>query len=199
MSDVVDVQTEGGAYLLGLKTLLDSIPLDKVSEVVDLLRDAREHRSQVFIAGNGGSASTASHMACDLAKTVMGNGANPNPRFRVIALTDNVPLLTAWGNDVSFDYIFSEQIRNLANSDDVLIVITVSGNSPNIVEAVRVAKELGVRSVGLLGFDGGQVADLVDCAVVVRSENFGHVEDVHMVLNHLMTAYFRKSGTPRAL
>jgi D-sedoheptulose 7-phosphate isomerase len=79
---------------------------------VEFLRDAQDHRRQVFIVGNGGSASTASHMACDLAKTVMGYGANPNPRFRVIALTDNVPLLTAWGNDVSFDRIFSEQIRN---------------------------------------------------------------------------------------
>lgn len=194
MRDHMDVHREGSAYLQGLKTLLDSLPLDKVSEVVEFLRDAQDHRRQVFIVGNGGSASTASHMACDLAKTVMGYGANPNPRFRVIALTDNVPLLTAWGNDVSFDRIFSEQIRNLANSDDLLIVITVSGNSPNIVEAVRAAKELGVRSVGLLGFDGGQVANLVDCAVVVRSEDFGHVEDVHMVLNHLMTAYFRKSG-----
>jgi D-sedoheptulose 7-phosphate isomerase len=181
-------------YLGGMKAVLDALPLDGVDTLIAYLSDAYQHGKQVFVVGNGGSAATASHMACDLAKTVLGKATDrQDRRFKVIALTDNVPLITAWGNDVSYDTVFAEQLRNLANPGDVLLVITGSGNSPNIVQAVRAARELGVTSIGLLGFDGGSVRTLLDHYVIVASRSYGYVEDAHMVLNHLITAYFKES------
>ena len=180
-------------YVRGLKAVLDSLPLDDVETIIQHLSDAHQHGKQVFVVGNGGSAATASHMACDLGKTVLGKAIGmPAKRFKVIALTDNVPLITAWGNDVSYDTVFAEQLRNLANPGDVLIVITGSGNSPNIVQAVRAARELRVTSIGLLGFDGGSVRAQLDHYVIIASHSYGYVEDAHMVLNHLITAYFKE-------
>jgi D-sedoheptulose 7-phosphate isomerase len=189
----VDTQACISEYLSGLKAVVDSLPAEDVQAVIGDLYTAHEQGRQVFIAGNGGSAATASHMACDLAKTVLGKSIEAHAkRFRIIALTDNVPLITAWGNDVSYETVFSEQLRNLATSGDLLIVITGSGNSPNIVEAVKAAKELGLQSTGLLGFDGGIVKELLDDCVIVNSNNYGHIEDAHMILTHLITEYFKK-------
>lgn len=179
-------------YVGGLKAVLDALPMDDVETAIEHLSDAYQHGKQVFVVGNGGSAATASHMACDLAKTVLGAAINTLARrFKVIALTDNVPLITAWGNDVSYETVFSEQLRNLANQGDLLVVITGSGNSPNIVEAARAARELRMTSIGLLGFDGGTVKALLDHHVIVDSRSYGYVEDAHMVLVHLITAYFK--------
>jgi D-sedoheptulose 7-phosphate isomerase len=179
-------------YLAGLKAVLDSLPLGSMQTMIEYLSDAYRHDKRIFIAGNGGSAATASHMACDLAKTVLGHAVtSPVRRFKVTALTDSVPLITAWGNDESYETVFAQQLRNLAGRDDVLVVITGSGNSPNIVEAVKAANELGLKSLGLLGFDGGVVKELLDCAIVVNSTNYGYLEDTHMALNHLFTAYFK--------
>lgn len=174
--------------------MVDSLPVDDVQTIIKDLYTAHKQDKQVFIAGNGGSAATASHMACDLAKTVLNKPVGVQPkRFKVIALTDNVPLITAWANDAGYETVFSEQLRNLATSGDLLIVITARGNSPNIVEVVKAAKDLGLQSAGLLGFDGGIVKDLLDSCVVVKSNNYGHVEDAHMILAHLITEYFRRT------
>jgi len=173
--------------------VVDSLPIDDVQAIIGDLSAAHKQGKQIFIAGNGGSAAIASHMACDLAKTVLGTSTGTRAkRFRVIALTDNVPLITAWANDVGYETVFAEQLRNLATSGDLLVVITGSGNSPNIVAAVKAAKELGLQSTGLLGFDGGIVKDLLDSCVIVKSNNYGHVEDAHMILTHLITDYFKK-------
>jgi D-sedoheptulose 7-phosphate isomerase len=178
-------------YIDGVKGVLDSLSLDEVSVVIDELWEAHQHGRQVFIVGNGGSASTASHMACDLAKTVMGKNVTPEARrFRVTSLVDNVPLMTAWANDVGYQVIFAEQLRALANPNDVLVVISASGNSPNIVSAVRAAHDLQLKSIGLLGCDGGEVKDLVHHAVLARTRDYGHIEDAHLMLNHLITSYF---------
>jgi D-sedoheptulose 7-phosphate isomerase len=189
-----DPRAEIRQHITDLKAVLDSLPIDDVLGIIDALHHAYEQGGHVFIIGNGGSAATASHMACDLAKTALGRPIHPGAkRFKVISLTDNVPLLTAWGNDAGYELIFAEQLRNVANPGDLLIAITGSGNSLNIVEAVKAAKELGLRSIGLLGFDGGQVKDLVDQAVVIDSDNCGHIEDVHMVVNHLITVHFQRA------
>ncbi len=183
----------GRTYLHGLRSVLDDLPLDDVQALIDALSDAYEGGRRVFVVGNGGSAATASHMACDLGKTVLGHGPLlPTKRFRAIALTDNVPLITAWGNDTHYSTVFAEQLRNLAEPGDLLIVITASGNSPNILEAVKAAHELGVRPIGLLGFDGGAVKGLLHGAVVIESTNYGHIEDAHMILTHLVTDYFKQ-------
>lgn len=180
-------------YLNGLKSVLDALPREDLNAVASALNRAYDEGRQVFVIGNGGSASTASHMACDLQKTVLGTPPRTDARrFRVIALSDNVPLLTAWGNDENYDTVFAEQLKNLANAGDLLIVITASGNSPNILEAVRTGRALGLLTIGLLGFAGGKVVDLLDEAVIVRSENYGFIEDAHLIVNHLLTAYFQQ-------
>ena len=189
----MDVRSAVTEYISGLKCVLDDLPVESIEQVVSRLHDAYVRDRQVFVAGNGGSAATASHMACDLSKTVLGSPpAASVRRFRVQALTDNVSLMTAWGNDVHYDCIFAEQIRGLARRGDVLLVISGSGNSANIIQAVRTARDLGLSTIGLLGFDGGRVRGMLDHSVTVESEDYGFIEDAHMVLVHLVTAYLKK-------
>lgn len=163
----------------------DLAALDVVTaRVCAAYRDGR----QLFVAGNGGSAATASHMAADFGKTVLGKRIDPRTRrFRVHALTDNMPLLTAYGNDVSYDEVFAEPLRAWADRGDALLVISASGNSPNVLRVVAVARELGVETIGLLGFEGGAVLPLLDHALVVRSTHYGYIEDAHSVVMHLLT------------
>ena len=181
-------------YRAGFNAVIDAMDAGEIERATQMVIDAFEQGRRGFVAGNGGSAATASHMACDFAKTTLGKAKTlPAKRVRAIALTDNAPLITAWGNDVSYDVVFAEQLRNLADAGDLLIVITASGNSPNILEAVRTAKELGLTTVGLLGFEGGKVKPMVDHAVVVRSSHFGYIEDAHSVINHLITDTLKQS------
>ncbi len=181
-------------YKAGFNAVIDGMDAHAIAGASECLHEAFEAGKRVFIAGNGGSAATASHMACDLAKTTLGKSALlPTKRIKAIALTDNMPLITAWGNDVSFDCVFAEQLRNLAEPGDVLVVISASGNSPNVIEALKAAKEMGLKTVGLLGFEGGNAAALVDCAVVVRSSHFGYIEDAHSVIGHLVTDYLKRA------
>lgn len=190
----IDTEQFALEYLADLKSVVESLPLADVEAIIASLTEAYKQGRQIFIIGNGGSAATASHMACDLGKTVLGKGIEASTkRFRVIALTDNMPLITAWANDTSYETVFAEQLRNLANRGDWLVVITGSGTSPNIVEAIKVARRLGLKSIGFLGFDGGIVKELLDQCVIVESDNYGHIEDIHMILTHLVTAYFKQA------
>jgi D-sedoheptulose 7-phosphate isomerase len=176
------------AYLARLKDGIDRVPADRVEAIGEILYRAYRHNKQVFIIGNGGSAATASHMACDLGK----NTITPNrPRFRVLSLNDNMPLLSALANDVGYDHVFSEQLTNLIRPGDVLISITASGNSPNIVRAMEYARSRAATNIGLLGFDGGRALELADEFVLVPVDDYGIVEDLHMVLDHILTEYFR--------
>jgi D-sedoheptulose 7-phosphate isomerase len=179
-------------YVTGLKSVVDSLSPTDVHAIIASLSTAYEKGQRIFVVGNGGSAATASHLACDLSKTILGNKPQSTARrFAVIALTDNMPLVTAWANDASYDLVFSEPLRNLACPGDLLLVITGSGNSKNIIEVVKAARELGVSTIGLLGFSGGAVKPLLDHTLVVASNNYGHIEDAHMILTHLITAYFK--------
>lgn len=157
----------------------------RVEEV--LLRAWREQRL-VFIAGNGGSAATASHWANDLNK---GTAVPGQPRFRAVALTDSVPLMTAWANDVAYDSIFVEQLANLCRPGDLLVVISGSGNSPNIVAAARWAREHGATVVGLTGGTGGQLRGLVDHCVLAPTHRMEQIEDVHLVVAHALCVALR--------
>ena len=194
MADVaVDFRTNMEGYLTGLKAVLDALSRDDLCDMVDSLHRAHEEGRHVFVIGNGGSAATASHMACDLQKTVLGTPPRPGARrLKITALTDSVPLLTAWGNDAGYETVFAQQLENVANEGDLLVVITASGNSRNVVEAVKTARTLGLHTIGLLGFDGGRVKDLLDQAVIVSSDHYGHIEDAHLVVNHLITTYFQQ-------
>jgi D-sedoheptulose 7-phosphate isomerase len=177
-------------YIKGLKDVLDRIPLGPIDEIIQAIELAQNERRQIFVIGNGGSAATASHMMNDLCKGTLGHkGDAPWPRLRVIALTDNVSLMTAWANDTDYNHVFSEPLKNLAQRGDLLVAISASGNSPNILAAVDAAKQIGVKVIGLTGFGGGKLAKLADISFVVPSDGYGPVEDVHMILDHIITSY----------
>jgi D-sedoheptulose 7-phosphate isomerase len=177
------------AYCQRLSAALDAIPRDLVVALGETLFRAYRDGKQVFILGNGGSSSTASHMAADLAK----NTIDPNmKRFRIFSLNDNAAIMTALANDLGYDNVFVEQLTNLIQAGDVLIAVSASGNSPNVLKAMRYARSRSAEVVGLLGFDGGAAAALADIPLVVPSEHYGIVEDTHLILNHILVDYFRE-------
>ena len=182
------------SYFLEIKRCLDSLDIKKIELVIDMLMEAYKVNRKVFILGNGGSASTASHMACDLGKgTLQRVYDNTEKRLRVISLTDNVAIMTAFANDLSFDDIFVQQLRNLVETDDVIIAISGSGNSKNVIKAVEYSKECGAKTIGVLGFKtGGKLGSMVDCAVIVDSNHYGPIEDIQIVLNHLLASWIAK-------
>lgn len=164
-----------------------------VARIVPVFLKAREDGRTLFFCGNGGSASTASHFVVDIGKaTLRGDGK----RFRCVALVDNVESLTAWANDTDYSRVFSEQLRNLAQKGDVLVAISGSGNSANVLAAISAAKELGLATIGLTGLGGGKLKGIVDIPVVVPSSSMQHTEDVHLLLCHLLTAYLRDEAPP---
>lgn len=175
-------------YLDRLEAALASIPPEQVDELSGRLYRAYQDGKQVFVLGNGGSASTASHMAADLGKNTI--GANMR-RFRIMSLNDNIPLLTALSNDMGYHRVFAEQLVNLIRPGDVLVAISGSGNSPNVLRAIDYARGQCAQVVGLLGFSGGRAAGLCDTAIVVDSDDYGVVEDAHLILNHILVEYFR--------
>ncbi|HZA01798.1 MAG TPA: SIS domain-containing protein, partial [Hyphomicrobiaceae bacterium] len=140
--------------------------------------------------GNGGSASTATHFACDLSKATIVQG---RARLRVTSLTDNVALLTAWANDTSYENVFAEQLANLLNPGDVVVAISASGNSPNVIAAIKTAAACGATTVGIVGFSGGSLKEAVDAVVHVPSDSYGVVEDCHLVLEHAITESTRNA------
>lgn len=170
--------------------VVKSLDNDKILELIDILKKTRDSNRCIFIAGNGGDAACVSHLSCDLAK---GASYNREKRFRVITLVDNIPWITAIANDLSYDEIFSEQLLNLAVKGDLLIVLSVSGSSENIVKVVATAKELGLYTVGILGDRNGKVIDMVDLPIVVPSGHFGHVEDIQAFICHIISYYFMEN------
>jgi D-sedoheptulose 7-phosphate isomerase len=165
--------------------------LAAVQRIVPILLRAREEHRTVFFFGNGGSASTASHFVTDISKVATRGEARP---IRCVGLSDNIPSLTAWANDTDYSRIFSEQLKTLAGPGDVAVAISGSGNSPNVLEAVRAAHALNMTTIGLTGIGGGQLKELVDVALVVPSNSMQHTEDVHVIVLHLLTAYLRDEG-----
>ena len=172
-------------YFQRLNTIVEQVDLNAVNRIFQQLRLARDRGSRVFIAGNGGSASTASHWVSDLGKATKRSGRDP---FQVTCLSDNISWLTALANDEGYDRVFAGQLENFARRDDLLIVITASGNSPNLVRAVEFARSKGLKTIGFLGFDGGLLKDMVDDLVWVKTEKgqYELVEDAHMVVCHVL-------------
>ena len=193
------INTAAG-YFAELDRVLQSLPYGIVDQITAiLLRTYRENRT-VYLFGNGGSAALASHSACDLGKGTAFAGAR---RFRVLALTDNVPLITAWANDTRYEDIFAEQLRNFVDAGDVALAISGSGNSPNVLNGLRVAREAGAYTIGLTGFQGGKMKDLCDLCLVVPSDNMQFIEDLHVCISHsIFTAvryHFAKGESETAL
>lgn len=175
-------------YIGRLQLALASLPRQRLAEVGQVLLRAYRNDKQVFMIGNGGSSSTASHMAADLAKNTIGSNMK---HFRVRSLGDNASILTALANDIGYDSVFSEQLVNVICAGDVLVVISASGSSSNILKAIRFAQRQSAEIVGLLGFDGGVAARLVDIPIVVPSRDYGIIEDVHLAINHMLVEYFK--------
>lgn len=176
-------------YFEQLKETLDGIDQAAVNAVIDLLHQARQRQRQVFIMGNGGSASTASHFVCDLAKNTRVAGW---PDFRVLGLTDNMALVTAYANDEGYENAFAGPLASLVQTGDVVIGISTSGNSPNVLQGIEVARQVGAVTVGLTGFDAGKLGTMVDRHVHVPSDIIEHVEDIHLMLEHLITKELRE-------
>ena len=175
-------------YLSDLQATMDRLPRERIEHVVHLLHEARLRRQHVFILGNGGSASTASHFVCDLAKNTRRAGW---PGFRVIGLTDNMAILTAYANDDGYERVFAEQLISLVQAGDVVIAMSTSGNSPNVLEAVEAANARGATTIGFTGFSGGRLASLVQWNVHVDSNCIEHVEDIHLMLEHMICKALR--------
>jgi D-sedoheptulose 7-phosphate isomerase len=156
---------------------------ESVEALIQVIEEAYENDKQVFIIGNGGSGANASHLCEDLAKGTLHDFENQK-RLRAISLTDNTPAILAWGNDTSYDRIFLEQLRSYANEGDLLISISGSGNSPNVLRAVEWAKEHGIKTFAITGYDGGKLGPMCNCELRVKSFNMGAVEAVHGVVLH---------------
>ena len=173
---------------------LETVDLGKVDQAIDLFKDARAGSRQIFVCGNGGSASTASHFACDIVK---GASHGRSQRFRIMALTDQIATLTAYANDVSYDCVFVEQLRNFAQPGDLVMCISGSGNSPNVIRAMEYANSIGCKTLALTGRDGGKLGPLAQLNIQVAAPHMGRIEDAHMIVCHMIGYYFMDADSAR--
>jgi D-sedoheptulose 7-phosphate isomerase len=172
-----------------LRNLLSEISIEQIDDVLEVFERAYRDDRTIFICGNGGSASTASHWVCDFSK---GTVAAKGKRMRMICLGDNLPMLTAYANDVNYESVFAEPVRTYVRPHDVVVLLTASGNSPNVLEAAKAAREVGATTIGLIGFGGGKLAELVDHQVTVNCREYGPVEDLHLILDHIVSLHMRQ-------
>lgn len=191
--DKEELQKHHKEYWSSLKDILEKVDSKGIVYLIEKIESMLGADKFFFIAGNGGSAATSSHMACDLGKTILGKHSRENDRrLRVLSLNDSIPWMTALGNDEGYEYIFSEQLKSNGRPGDFLVVITGSGDSKNLIVLLEMAKSIGVETFGILGFDGGKAMGMVDNYIHVPSNDFGFVEDIHMSIVHLVTDWFKK-------
>jgi D-sedoheptulose 7-phosphate isomerase len=174
-------------YKQQLHSAIDTIPMDRVQQAIEWLDEALNEGRRVFTCGNGGSASTASHFICDMVK---GASYNRDKKFKMMALTDSLATITAYSNDVSYDIVFVEQLKNFALPGDILLCISGSGNSPNVLRATEWANASGLKTIGLTGRDGGQLGKLSQLEINVGVQHMGRIEDGHMFVCHMLAYYF---------
>lgn len=175
-------------YIATLQQTLDHIAIEPIQRAIEILHEARLSNRTVFIMGNGGSASTASHFVCDLAKNTR-NARQPD--FRVLGLADNMASFSAYANDEGYHQVFARQLSAFVQPHDVVIAISTSGNSANVLEATRVAKAANATTISFTGFDGGQLANMTDLNIHVSSDVIEHVEDIHLMVEHLICSMLR--------
>jgi D-sedoheptulose 7-phosphate isomerase len=176
-------------YFDTFKTTLDQIDQSPIAQAIERLHQARLARQKIFIMGNGGSATTASHFVCDLAKNTRAAGF---PDYRVIGLSDNMGLITAYANDEGYENVFVKQLASLIDEGDVVIGISTSGNSPNVLQAISYAHEAGATTIGFTGFNAGRLGSMVDIQLHVPSDCIEQVEDIHLFFEHLITKLLRE-------
>jgi D-sedoheptulose 7-phosphate isomerase len=183
-------------YKADVLKAIETIELEKVGEAIDILKRARDEDRRIFVCGNGGSASTASHFVCDMVK---GASFHRDKRFRIMALTDSLPTITAYANDVCYDCVFVEQLKNFAEPGDVVIAISGSGNSPNVLQAMEYANSIGCRTIALSGRNGGKLGPMAQLNLQASNPHMGRIEDVHMIVMHMICYYFMDAEKPVAL
>jgi D-sedoheptulose 7-phosphate isomerase len=176
-------------YIEGLKKCIDELSVRDIEETAGMIFSAYKNGKRIFVMGNGGSATTAMHFARDLQ---IGTAAAGKPRLRVTCLTDNVASITAVANDISYDSIFEEQLIGQLEEGDVVIGISASGNSPNILRAIEFARKHGAITIGIIGFAGGKLKKLCQNSIILSSKDYGQVEDVHMAIAHIIPCYIKK-------
>lgn len=178
-------------YFNRLSEALKTLPREPVQKTIDILREARKNKKMIFLFGNGGSASNTSHIVNDLIKNCRTEG---QPDFRILSLNENTATMTAYGNDYGYDTVFEGQLRSYANPGDVVIAMSTSGNSPNVIKALQAAKELDLVTIGFTGTMGGKMKDMVDVCVHAPSSWAGIIEDVGIVLGHIFTVIFMENN-----
>jgi D-sedoheptulose 7-phosphate isomerase len=171
-------------YIGQLQQVLDDLPLEPLAAIIERLKEARRCGQRVYVFGNGGSAATATHMACDFSKNTV---RDDRPRFQAVSLTDNMSVITAYANDDGYENIFAEPVMSLGRAGDVALAISGSGNSPNVLKGVQAARALGMTTIGLTGMGGGKLKEQVDICLIVPSNRIEQVEDLHLIIDHLVT------------
>ncbi len=182
--------TDSHSYFENYGRVVAELPYANIELVADTLHRAYEQERRVFLFGNGGSAALASHFACDLGKGTTQPGKHYK-RFRVLSLTDNIPLITAWANDVSYDQVFAEQLRNFLQPGDIVFGISGSGCSPNVLLALQAARELNAFNIGLTGFNGGKMPGLCDLCIIIPAHNMQIIEDFQLSITHALFTMVR--------
>ena len=183
-------------YKADVLKAIETIDLEKVGQAIEILNQARDEDRRIFVCGNGGSASTASHFVCDMVK---GASFHRDKRFRIMALTDSLPTITAYANDVSYDCVFVEQLKNFAEPGDVVMAISGSGNSPNVLQAIEYANSIGCRTIALSGRNGGKLGPMAQLNLQASNPHMGRIEDVHMIVMHMICYYFMDAEKPAAV
>ena len=178
-------------YKDSLARAMETVDLNAVGRAAQILADARDQNRHIFVCGNGGSASTASHFVCDMVK---GASFNREQRFRIMALTDSLPTITAYSNDVSYECVFAEQLKNFAQPGDVFIAISGSGNSPNVLCAMDYANSIGCYTIALTGRDGGKLGAMANLEIRAAEPHMGRIEDAHMIVCHMLCYYFMEQN-----
>lgn len=186
----ITIKALAGDYFSGLKNVLDGLDTASLERVASVLTAARKGNKRIFVMGNGGSGATASHFACDVNK---GASGGKKKRFKIFCLNDNVPTIMAYANDCSYSSIFVEQLKNFLEPRDVVIGISSSGNSVNVLKAIEYSNRVGARTIGLAGFSGGRLAKISVDSIIVPSCDVQKIEDAHLVIVHVLMQYFCKN------
>lgn len=181
-------------YQQDLVGTIQALPVDGIRALAGLFSDARETGANIFVCGNGGSAASASHFVCDVLK---GASFGREKKFRIMSLNDNYPTLTAYANDVGYDVVFAEQLKNFARPGDVFLAISGSGNSPNVLRGMEAANSIGCKTVAMTGKDGGKLGPMAGLHLHIANSHMGRIEDAHMVMCHMIAYHFmeEKPGT----
>ena len=177
-------------YKTELLAAIDRIDTGLVQQAIEWFQEARDASKHIFVCGNGGSASTASHFACDIVK---GASYNRDSRFRIMALTDSMATITAYSNDVSYECVFAEQLKNFAQPGDLVMCISGSGNSPSVLRAMEYANSIGCKTIALTGRDGGKLGPLAQLGIQVAVPHMGRIEDAHMIVCHMIAYHFMEN------